>query len=165
MRASLHRAAAAETPLPRGDSDSVSRDKAPLTEQDEAAVTGGATKQTLENNNDSAILNWDENSLDSKLHMNANDSIYTLEFPFDEVEEDISEGVSGKSVAECKASLHERLIAQLAGRNCVVRYHGARTSQHLGCSVYTYTVLNTHHLAAYFHAMVLPNQLGHKSLV
>lgn len=160
MRASLHRAAAAETSLPHGDS--VSRDKAPLTEQDEAAVTGGATKQTLDNNNDSAILNWDEKSLDSKLHTNANDSIYTLEFPFDEVEEDISEGVSGKSVAECKASLHERLIAQLAGRNCVVRYHGARTSQHLGCSVYTYTVLN---LAAYFHTMVLPNQLGHKSLV
>ena len=85
----------AETTLPPVDSSNVSSDTAPLTENDETPTTSGATAQTLDNNNDSAITTWDENSLESKLHKSANDSLYTLEFQFDD--DDIGESLPGKS--------------------------------------------------------------------
>ena len=96
----------AETTIPHADTDNVSTLTGPLAEQDGTTATGGATKQTLMNNNsdDSAIATWDENSLDSILDKNANDSLYVLEFPFDGLdEEDISESLSGKLEADCSA--------------------------------------------------------------
>ena len=98
----------AETTIPHADTDNVSTLTGPLAEQDGTTATGGATKQTLMNNNsddtDSAIATWDENSLDSILDKNANDSLYVLEFPFDGLdEEDISESLSGKLEADGSA--------------------------------------------------------------
>ena len=109
MRPHHRRATAgpAETTLPHTDTDNICT--SPLVEQDETMATGGATKQTLMNNNsdDSAIATWDdhESSLDSILDKNANDSLYVLEFPFDglDEEDDISESLSGKLEADCGA--------------------------------------------------------------